>query len=54
VAGCEWEFNLYKETDAVTQGGPSDGDLFPVEEDGPYLKLGTAWGRWCVEGAWCA
>jgi hypothetical protein len=46
VAGCEWEIDFYKETDAVTKGSPSDGDLYPVKGDGPYLKLGTASGRW--------
>jgi hypothetical protein len=46
VAGCEWDYNLYKETDAVTQGSDLNGDLFFVPGEGPFVKVGTAWGRW--------
>lgn len=42
VAGCEWDFILYKEN------GTYAGDLFPTAGEGPYIKLGSATGRWCV------
>jgi len=42
VAGCEWNYDLFKELN----GYKDYGYLLPVEDDGPSLKLGTALGRW--------
>jgi len=40
VGTCEWDVNIYKES------GGFIGDIYPVDNEGPGLKIGTAWATW--------
>lgn len=47
VAGCEWDINMFTENTGLVDPGTGVPDyLYPVEGEGPYIKLGTANGFW--------
>lgn len=45
MAGCAWDFSLLRDI-ASPNNAKINSTLWPVEGEGPYLKLGPAKATW--------